>query len=202
MAEFSTPKVITPPNPSGFIEIYDPEDPDPEPLDLVDDTDCVIGRTYQSLVYEGRNHLLGRFYCRQSDVLLENDKGELFTPIRQPHKKLAPNGLDFAAAEHVQAGESYLAGAVRGVQEELRMDIDSDELTYLGRLTPWGTMTRYFSEVYLMHSNAIPDYNQDDYQGFLLLRPERLIEVLHQGSLAKKTLAPGLGLYLDYRAQQ
>lgn len=56
---------------------------------------------------------------RSAHVFLFNDAGELLIQRRAHDKDLYPDRWDFSVGEHLQPGESYLDGALRGLHEEL-----------------------------------------------------------------------------------
>jgi isopentenyldiphosphate isomerase len=76
---------------------------DSELLDLVDKDDKVIDTILRGDTV-GSKH---KGYLRAAELLIINDKGQLWIPRRQLHKKLAPGGLDYSAAGHVASGDDY-----------------------------------------------------------------------------------------------
>lgn len=84
-----------------------------ELFDVVNDQDEVIGRRPR-----GEVHRLGLKH-RAVHVLVFNRRGELFLQKRSPNKDCFPGRWDSSASGHLAPGESYDAGAVREVAEEL-----------------------------------------------------------------------------------
>lgn len=162
-----------------------------ELLDLVDGTDNPIGtiarREILSLEADKRG------YARGVGVFLTNQQGQLWIPRRQPHKKIAPNGLDFSVGEHVGHSESYTEAALRGLREELNIEATADELTCLGTVSPFAGLP-YFHQIYLYHQNEEPVHNTDDYSSFEWLSPEELLTRLESGETAKEILLPSVQL--------
>jgi len=83
-----------------------------------DNHDIVIGQEFRHIVH--KTGLLHRaVYCwiydRDGYVLLQQ---------RSPLKKIGASQWDLSLAEHLQPGESYEAAVVRGLREELGLDID------------------------------------------------------------------------------
>jgi isopentenyldiphosphate isomerase len=84
-----------------------------EILDIVDDNDRIVGQELRSIVHaHGLQH-------RGVHVFLFTRKGKLLIQKRSANRASSPSRLDCSVSEHVQAGESYLEAAVRGMQEEL-----------------------------------------------------------------------------------
>ncbi len=166
-----------------------------ELLDTFDENDQKIGtvRREQTPAFSGEHPP----YVRVSELFIMNDKGELWIPRRGAHKKIAPNGLDFSTAEHVQSGETYEHAAIRGLHEELRLQASPASLRLLGVLRPFGKVF-CFRATYLLKSNEIPNYNPDDFSSAEWLDPLTLQQRLQAGEIAKDTLLPGLELFLSY----
>jgi ADP-ribose pyrophosphatase YjhB (NUDIX family) len=60
--------------------------------------------------------------------------GSLLVQRRSPHKKIGARQLDLSVAEHLQPGEGFRQGAVRGLAEELGIRVAETELR--GPLAP------------------------------------------------------------------
>jgi isopentenyldiphosphate isomerase len=166
-----------------------------EQLDLVDENDHVIGvirREGIAKLLRGEPVNGQRGFVRGTGILLINSKGELWIPRRQPHKKIAPNGLDLSMAEHVGAGETYLHAAIRGLAEELNMTgVEEHELMDAGIIRPFGNIP-YFHAVYVYRTDVEPGYNRDDFVSAEWVTPDRLRERLMAGEPAKEVLLPAI----------
>ena len=81
------------------------------------------------LVARSRVHALGLWH-RAANVFLFRTDGRLITQLRHDSKDLCPGTWDLSVAEHLKPGESYLDGALRGLNEEL--GIDGVELEPIG----------------------------------------------------------------------
>ena len=82
-------------------------------FEVVNDRDEVIGRRPR-----GEVHRLGLKH-RAVHVLVFNRRGEVFLQKRSLTKDCFPGTWDSSASGHLAPGESYDAGAVREVEEEL-----------------------------------------------------------------------------------
>lgn len=160
-----------------------------ELLDLVDSSDKPIGTILRGEIKQ-LFQTSGQ-YVRYANCFIRNSEGLLWTPRRTAYKKIAPNGLDFAASEHVQAGEQYLAAAVRGMKEELGLSIKPAGLQEVGKLQP-SAERPYFSMIYCYASDAVPSYNPDDFVEYEWLTPQQLLTRLKAGEAAKQDLRPAL----------
>ncbi|MGQ7845695.1 NUDIX hydrolase [Granulosicoccus sp. 3-233] len=116
-------------------------------LDIVDDTDTVIGRAPRDRIHrEGHLH-------RSAHIALFNSRGQLFVQLRSRFKDVAAGLWDTSAAGHVDSGESYEACAVRELHEELGVRIAVENLHSIGRLRPEERNGFEFTEVYAVRSD-------------------------------------------------
>ena len=82
-------------------------------LDIVAENNQVIGQEKRSVV-----HQFGLWH-RGVHIFLFTPEHKLVIQQRSKHRKQSPGALDCSVSEHLKAGESYLAGAIRGLEEEL-----------------------------------------------------------------------------------
>ena len=174
-------------------EIDHPE----EKLDLVDANDQPIGVIDRAEILQLEENKRG--FARAVLVFLLNEDGQLWIPVRAPHKKVAPNGLDGSVGEHVGQGETYEAAAIRGMDEELAIKSSADELEYVGTVPPFPGIP-YFHKVYLYSSNDIPSYNKDDMAGYEWLAPQQLVDRLESGAKAKEIMLPAVKLIMEKKS--
>ncbi len=87
--------------------------PTEEEFEIFDAQGAPLGMAPRSRV-----HRQGLWH-RAAHVWLFDDEGCLFLQQRAAHKDLHPLCWDFSVGEHLRPGESYLEGALRGLQEEL-----------------------------------------------------------------------------------
>ena len=66
-------------------------------------------------------HELGLWH-RASNVFLFRSDGQLVTQRRHRSKDVFPGVWDLSVAEHLKPGEDFLAGAIRGLGEELGIE--------------------------------------------------------------------------------
>ncbi|KXK14604.1 MAG: NUDIX family hydrolase [Chloroflexi bacterium OLB14] len=85
-------------------------------LDIVNQQDIVIGKEFRTKVHE-----IGLWH-RGVHVFLFNQQGEMLIQKRSADRASNPLKLDCSVSEHVQAGESYLDAAIRGMKEELGLE--------------------------------------------------------------------------------
>lgn len=169
-----------------------------ELLDTFDENDQKIGtvRREETVAFTSDRPP----FIRASELFITNDNGDLWVPRRVATKKIAPNGLDFSAAEHVLSGETYEQAMIRGLLEELRMNVAPEEVRFLGVLKPSGG-TPCFRATFVLLSNATPDYNRADFSSAEWIKPKELMRRLKAGENAKRTLLPGLELFLAYNKE-
>jgi isopentenyldiphosphate isomerase len=125
-------------------------------IDVVDDTDNVIGKELKSKKPE-----LG-FISRVVAVMIRDSEGKLLVCKRGSHKKVDADRYDLAAFGNVDSGEDYETAASRELQEELNM---SCNLTFLGKAYQEnihkGIKFRIFCSVFLGHSDDEPELNHE-----------------------------------------
>lgn len=160
-----------------------------ELLDLINKNNEVVGTVMREEHHANvaRYNALGQ-YWRGVAAFVINEKNEIWVPRRQPWRKVAGGGLDFSMAEHVKSGESHLEGAVRGMEEELNIQVADDELELV--------IEHLFEDfgclmcIYLYRSNTTPNYNTDDYQSAEWLSIDDLIRQLKQTDQKYKSGLP------------
>ena len=104
-----------------------------ELLDVVDAEDRVVG-----VKTRGEIHAQGLMH-RAVHILVFNARGELFVQKRSISKDENPGQWDSSAAGHVDSGENYLDCAIRELEEELGIVLDSGldtPLEYLFHIKP------------------------------------------------------------------
>jgi len=87
-----------------------------EIFDVVNERDEVVGHRPRSEV-----HRLGLMH-RAAHVLVFNSRGEVFLQKRSLKKDRQPGLWDSSASGHVDSGETYDAGAVRELREEIGLE--------------------------------------------------------------------------------
>ena len=97
-------------------EIYERGKMTQEYLDIVNEEDVVTGKETRAKVHE-----LGLWH-RGVHVFLFNEQGEMLIQKRSADRTSSPSLLDCSVSEHVQADESYLDAAMRGMKEELGVE--------------------------------------------------------------------------------
>ena len=84
-----------------------------ELLDIVNDEDIVIGKESRVVIHQlGLQH-------RGAHVFLFTIDEKMLVQKRSADRAASPSLLDCSISEHVQAGESYLEAAIRGMKEEM-----------------------------------------------------------------------------------
>lgn len=172
---------------------------DEEVLDLVDINDVVLSTTTHDKVFDYEN--IRPYYLRAANAFIIRSDGKLWIPRRTADKKIAPNGLDFSAGEHVMSGENYEQAMVRGFEEELGMKISEQDLTLFYTSTPQTNPDSYYiNRNYLVHYNDAPIYNPKDFVSYEWLTPQELITRMKSGEAGKRILIEITEALLDYQA--
>lgn len=99
-----------------------------EILEIVDENNNVIGQAPRLECYKkGLLH-------RAVNIFVFNSKGEVFLQKRSAKKFGYPLYWDLSCSEHVKPGESFIDAAKRGLQEELGINADLEELLPIHRI--------------------------------------------------------------------
>jgi len=143
-----------------------------EILDIVDDSDKVIGKDTRDNIWKrGLHHNV-----RVVNIFILNSEGKILLPKRTMTKKIFPGCFDFSCGEHVLSGETYDEAAIRGLKEEL--DIKELKLETLGKLTPSdgvGCFSTYYKVVF---GGEIKNFNKDEVEKLFWFTPKELDEML------------------------
>jgi 8-oxo-dGTP pyrophosphatase MutT (NUDIX family) len=169
---------------------------DQELLDVVDIHDEVVGTITHTAAYNASG--LSGNYLRAASCFLVNTRGKVWIPRRAPHKRIAPNGLDYSAGGHVQSGETYQQAVIREIEEEIGLQVDAASLTYLGKLTPREDKSHYFSALYVYRTDVTPHYSAEEFTNAEWLSPSDLQQRLLSGEPAKMSLLASVKLLLQY----
>ncbi len=94
-------------------------------IDIVDDEDTVVGKAPRKEVIDKA------LIHRASHVIVIDYFRRFLVQKRSAKKGMFPGLWDLGASETVVSGESYELAAVRGLKEELGIDVTKNELTFL-----------------------------------------------------------------------
>lgn len=149
-----------------------------ELLDIVNDNDEVTRQEMRFTVHQkGLQH-------RGVHVFLFNERGEMLIQKRSEDRASSPSMLDCSVSEHVKAGESYFAAAVRGMREEL--GVEGIEITLLGKIQmEYGPNDLEISQIYT--GVVKPEQVQFDPQEIAGIRFMSLDEIDAEISAAPET---------------
>ena len=87
-----------------------------EYFDVVNEHNVIIGQEKRRIVHQtGVWHRGAHVFVRTSD-------GRMVVQRRSLTKDVFPGAIDCSVSEHLKVGESYFAGAVRGLYEELGLE--------------------------------------------------------------------------------
>lgn len=154
-----------------------------ELLDIVDQSDQVIGQKYRSEIYAQRSSDF-----RVINAFVVNSKNEVWIPRRAAHKKLFPRCLDASVGGHVTAGESYSCAFERELQEELNVMLSSVSHRLLAKLTPHEHGVSAYMQVYIILMDNDPEYNANDFESATWFAIDVLQQLIRQGEPTKGDL--------------
>ena len=96
---------------------------DGEIFDVFDETHRRVGQARRLEV-----HRSGLLHQAVHIVVTRDEGRQVLLQQRAASKRIAPNAWDLSCAEHLQPGETFREGAVRGLREELALEVDADDL--------------------------------------------------------------------------
>ncbi|MDR0978934.1 MAG: NUDIX domain-containing protein [Lachnospiraceae bacterium] len=87
-------------------------------------------------------------------VFIINSKEQVLLQKRSPNKKAWPNMWDISAGGHVTAGEFGINSVIREIKEEIGIDVNKIDITFIGAVTSsdmQGKMkNNHFNEYYII----------------------------------------------------
>ena len=128
---------------------------DDELLDLVDDSDNVVGT-----ILRAEAHAKDVSNVRAIHAFVKNSQDELWIARRAKQKKVAPLALDASVSGHVNSGESYEQGLIRETMEEIGLDLNKLAFKQLAYLNRTEHNVYCFEKVYEIKFDGEPKYNQ------------------------------------------
>ena len=147
-----------------------------EILDMVDNDDNVItSKNRKDIELEKEKNI------RSVNMLICNEKRELWIPKRANNKKYYPLCLDFSAGGYVKSGESYSQAITREVKEELNINLEDHQFEITGYYSPYKHFVSCFMTVYIMRSNLVPHYNKLDFISYDWYEPENIVDMFAMG---------------------
>lgn len=112
-------------------------------------------------------------YHRAIAVLVINNNNEILMQKRSSNKKVYPNLWSIFVKGHVQAGESSIDACIRELNEEVGINITSNELNYLytiyEEVIKENFIERMFYDTYILRK----DFNLND----ITIQEEELSEI-------------------------
>lgn len=118
-----------------------------EVFDVVDAHDVVIGQEFRREIHRrGLRHRAIHIFWLRGD-------GQLCLQRRSYAKDNCPGLLSSSCAGHVDAGEGYLAAAVRELREELGIDIEPARLREVDYAPCHADLGHEFVRSYLLHGD-------------------------------------------------
>lgn len=154
-----------------------------EILDLVDESDNVIGTKSRANIYAEK---LKNY--RVVNGFVVNKEGKLWIPRRTADKKIFPLCLDMSVAGHVESGEDYDGALRRELKEELSLNLNKVSYKILGKLNPYKDQISSFMTIYEIKADEVSNYNKEDFIEATWLTPKELIEKINSGDKAKDDL--------------
>jgi 16S rRNA (adenine1518-N6/adenine1519-N6)-dimethyltransferase len=118
-----------------------------EIFDIVDDNDTVIGSMPRSEIHRRQlKHRAIHIFWLSSD-------GKLALQRRSYAKDNSPGLLSSSCAGHVDSGETYITAAIRELNEELGVEVSSDQLSEIDYAPSHPHLGQEFVKSYLLQGD-------------------------------------------------
>lgn len=142
-------------------------------LDHVDENDNVLERVLRSESNaRGLRH-------RIVAVMIKNSAGEYAVTVRSARKAVYPNTYSTSVAETLEAGEVYLDAAVRGLQEEVSVTVNPEDLTEIGLMQVDGKFPRNCMVYTLEFSGELKGW-EEEADALYYWRSDRIEQILEE----------------------
>lgn len=126
-----------------------------ENFDILDEKGRYTGKT----AARDECHQQG-YWHKAVAIFIINSQNQVLLQQRSATKKLWPGMWDVSAGGHVLAGEFGFQVAIRECREELGLELDRQDLTFIGATTSTnlkGDVTNnHFNEYYIVHQDLDP----------------------------------------------
>lgn len=126
-----------------------------EYFDVVDENNQVIGRASRRECH----HNPGLIH-RDVHILVFNSKGNLFLKKRSKNKDLYPGVWETSACGHLNCGETYIAAALRELDEEL--GIIDVSLKKISQYKNFSEVERQITELFVCYYDGPIKLNSDE----------------------------------------
>ncbi|MEN9920810.1 MAG: hypothetical protein RL538_703 [Candidatus Parcubacteria bacterium] len=138
------------------------------PVTVVDDTDTVIG-------YLGLFDALAKGLRRRVAYCIVRDESNRMLIQRRSGEVLSPNLLDFAAAGHVNEGQTYLDAARAELEEELGL-----KGFLLSEVVPPFATPGFYNGVYMavVPDNTEPIINPEEVSGVFWVSKDEILKMI------------------------
>lgn len=126
-----------------------------ESFDILDAKGRYTGETADRDVCHKEGH-----WHKAVAIFIINSKNQVLLQKRSATKKLWPGMWDVSAGGHVLAGEFGFQAVIRECREELGLDLDKNDITFIGATTSTNlkgdVINNHFNEYYIAHKDFDP----------------------------------------------
>jgi isopentenyl-diphosphate delta-isomerase type 1 len=148
-----------------------PYSTDNEILEIVDESDNVIGTATRAEIHRKR------LRHRAVHIFVFNSAGKIYVQRRSSSKDRFPDRLDSSAAGHVDPGESYEETAIRELQEELGIRAEIEEIL---SVEASAITENEFVRLFEAHTDSAPVPDPDEIQWGEFMTRERLTKLMEE----------------------
>lgn len=113
------------------------------------------------------------FWHKAVAMFIINSKGQVLLQKRSANKKMWPNMWDITAGGHVLAGEFGFQSIIREAEEELGIDLNKNDITFIGS----SISSNIQGKIVNNHFNEFYIVNKDVDETTLKLQEEEVSEV-------------------------
>ena len=141
-----------------------------EVFDIVDENDKVVGALPRSEVHQRRlNH-------RAIHIFWIREDGKLCLQRRSYAKDNSPGLLSSSCAGHVDSGEQYWNAAVRELDEELGIKINTQQLLEVDYAPTHPELGHEFVRSYLLKGNFVFNLHRPEVDSIVWRTPQEVVQ--------------------------
>lgn len=146
-----------------------------EILTLVNDKDEVIGSIPRQDIDKLKD--ITNKYIRVVNAFIVRSDNKVWVPTRSTQKRIAPGGLDYSIAGHVETGEDYNDALLRELSEEAGIKGSAEDFVEIAHYKTNGSFSNFFCKLFIINTNVTPTLSNEHTHGEFMTIGELLLSI-------------------------